>query len=133
MSTKLTQPISNLFKDLIQFSSSILDLTHEEVITLYSMYPICSGKFIENVISRKYLDIRLSKEEITLTCSFNQDNKCEFAFFYGDENITLKFVDYLLDYYEYDFVESRWLLSDCFLKITESKRDNNKFCFNFFR
>lgn len=106
--------------ELIVKGSSVLNLSLSEIMDLYSKSVFCIKDCFSEDIRQKCIEVQLNKEELTLTCLLDCDEHCSSAFiFIEDEEVFDEFVAYATDTYDYSFVRSRFVLSDCFLQVKE--------------
>ncbi|HCO66581.1 MAG TPA: hypothetical protein DIT04_02335 [Dysgonomonas sp.] len=126
-------PTSNQFADLIKHSSSVLKLSLLQIKEKYVDYPLCIMDYIEKDIHEKSIEVRFDKEEVTLTCTFNENGNCDATFLFPDNDEMIEeFVGYLTEHHDYSFVRSRFMLGDCYLKVKELKEQRSNICLVFY-
>ncbi len=84
----------------------------------------CLMEYVEKGIHENIFEIRFDDENATLSCGFDDVDQCNICYLFFDNlKIIDDFVFYLSDKHEYDFVQSRWILSNCYMKI-KAMKDN---------
>lgn len=86
--------------------------------------------YTEDEVDENIIEIRLEKEQATLTCTFDDDNKCVCTFLFPDYAEITHYVDYFNRQYQYDFIKGGWILPNCYLAINKIQQDT---CFIFCR
>lgn len=127
-------PTEQLYSKIIEQASSVLKLSISQIKEKYTDYPLYLIDYIEKDIQEKSIEIRFSKEGITLTCTFDKDGNCDESFLFPDDaQLVEDFVSYLTDHHDYSFMRSRFMLGNCYLKIKELKEQRNDICLVFFQ
>ena len=133
MTTKETLS-EQFYTELIGHASSVLKLSLSQIKEKYIDYPLCLMDYIEKDIHEKSIEVRFDKEEVTLTCTFNNEGKCDSTFLFPDSDQLIEdFVDYLTDNHDYSFVRSRFMLGNCYLKVKELKEQKSNLCLLFYQ
>jgi len=133
MTTKETLS-EQYYTELIGHASSVLKLSLSQIKEKYLDYPLCIMDYIEKDIHEKSIEVRFDKEEITLTCTFNDEGCCDSTFLFPDNDQLLEdFVSYLTENHDYSFVKSRFMLGNCFLKVKELKEQRSNLCLVFYQ
>ncbi|MDR2917103.1 MAG: hypothetical protein LBV74_20105 [Tannerella sp.] len=115
--------------DLINYAGSTLRLTKTELRAKFSEFPICVMDYIEEGVKEDVIEIRFDKEQATLSCIFDKNLRCNYAFLFFDDQTRLDdYVNQLNSMYKYDYVECQWRLPDCHLSL---KRLGNDICMVF--
>lgn len=111
---------------LLQQTSDLLNLDFTRIRNNYAGYPICLIDYIEKDIEEKTIEIRFDKEETTLTCIFNSDEICNRVYLLPDnkEYIT-KLITTLTEIYDYDFIKTRWIAPNHYIKVKEADKPAN--------
>lgn len=87
----------------------LLKLSFSEIKRKYANFPICLMNYHEKGVEEKYIEIRFDEEELTVTCTFDEEGTCDCIYLFPDKDEPLKnFVNDLKEAYEYDFIKSRW-------------------------
>lgn len=127
-------PTEQLYSKIIEQASSVLKLSISQIKEKYTDYPLYLIDYIEKDIQEKSIEIRFSKEGITLTCTFDKDGNCDESFLFPDDDQLIEdFVGYLTDHHDYSFMRSRFMLGNCYLKIKELKEQRSDICLVFFQ
>lgn len=127
-------PTEQLYSKIIEEASSVLKLSISQIKEKYTDYPLYLIDYIEKDIQEKSIEIRFSKEGITLTCTFDKDGNCDESFLFPDDaQLVEDFVSYLTDHHDYSFMRSRFMLGNCYLKIKELKEQRSDICLVFFQ
>ena len=127
-------PTEQLYSKIIEQASSVLKLSISQIKEKYTDYPLYLIDYIEKDIQEKSIEIRFSKEGITLTCTFDKDGNCDESFLFPDDaQLVEDFVSYLTDHHDYSFMRSRFMLGNCYLKIKELKEQRSDICLVFFQ
>lgn len=127
-------PTEQLYSKIIEQASSVLKLSISQIKEKYTDYPLYLIDYIEKDIQEKSIEIRFSKEGITLTCTFDKDGNCDESFLFPDDTQLVEdFVSYLTDHHDYSFMRSRFMLGNCYLKIKELKEQRSDICLVFFQ
>ena len=122
-------PTEQLYSKIIEQASSVLKLSISQIKEKYTDYPLYLIDYIEKDIQEKSIEIRFSKEGITLTCTFDKDGNCDESFLFPDDaQLVEDFVSYLTDHHDYSFMRSRFMLGNCYLKIKELKEQRSDIC-----
>jgi len=112
----------NILKDsftrLIQETQVLLDMPSQEFKNKYNGLIEC----IDKGTGKNTIEIRLNKEEITISCLTNERKQCTDIYFFFDKiEDEDAFIDYLVDYFDYSFKNGTWLLTDCLVRTKEIK------------
>ena len=127
-------PTEKLYSKIIEQASSVLKLSISQIKEKYTDYPLYLIDYIEKDIQEKSIEIRFSKEGITLTCTSDKDGNCDESFLFPDDaQLVEDFVSYLTDHHDYSFMRSRFMLGNCYLKIKELKEQRSDICLVFFQ
>lgn len=127
-------PTEQLYSKIIEQASSVLKLSISQIKEKYTDYPLYLIDYLEKDIQEKSIEIRFSKEGITLTCTFDKDGNCDESFLFPDDAQLIEdFVSYLTDHHDYSFMRSRFMLGNCYLKIKELKEQRSDVCLVFFQ
>jgi hypothetical protein len=125
----LPENILNLkvFPNLIASASSLLNLSDRQIWERFNHYPICFIDFYEKEERQKSVEIRFDREQTSITCLFDESNRCDFAFIIPDHlNPLADFVNFFNAIYDFDAVRCRWILANGFLS---QKRSKEGVCF----
>ncbi len=73
------------------------------------------------------VEIRFDCEQTSITCLFDSDERCDYAFIFPDHlNSLTEYVSFFNAIYDYDAFRCRWILKNGYLSQKESK---DGFCF----
>jgi hypothetical protein len=125
----LPENILNLraFPNLVSHASSLLRLSDRQIWERFNNYPICFIDFFEKEERQKSVEIRFDNEQTSITCLFDSDGRCDFAFIIPDNLGSLvEYVNFFNAIYEYDSIGCRWVLSNGYLS---QKRSKEGICF----
>ena len=112
--------VANSYADLFLQAGNLLNSSFQEIKTKYADYPHCEINYFENGENDKSIEIRFDKEEVTTTCTFNVDEISDFIILFPDKEETIHgFISYLAKAYDYDFIKTRWITPDYFIKVKE--------------
>lgn len=115
----------------ISKASDVLNYSLTEIRKRYSHMPICLMEYIEKGIKENVFEIRFDNENATLSCGFDDKKQCNIYYlFFNNPKIINDFTLNVNERYDYDFIQSRWILPNCYLKIKVFKDDT---CFLFYR
>ena len=110
------------YSELIKHAGSILKLSHVNIENKYVDYPICIMKHIEKGVRQDIIEIRFDEQEATLSVTFDNENICNFVLLFADKIEDIDpIIIYLNNKYDYDYLKSHWLLSNCYMKVKESE------------
>lgn len=133
MTTKETLS-EKYYAKFIEHAISVLKLSLSQIKEKYVDYPLCIMDYIEKDIHEKSIEVRFDKEEVTLTCTFNENGNCDATFLFPDNDEMIEgFVGYLTDHHDYSFVRSRFMLGNCYLKVKELKEQRSNICLVFYQ
>lgn len=133
MTTKETLS-EKYYTKFIEHAISVLKLSLSQIKEKYVDYPLCIMDYIEKDIHEKSIEVRFDKEEVTLTCTFNENGNCDATFLFPDNDEMIEgFVGYLTDHHDYSFVRSRFMLGNCYLKVKELKEQRSNICLVFYQ
>lgn len=122
---------NNKFEILIGYANSMLDFSFEELKRKYISYPICLMVFVENRKLEKSIEIRFDNHETTISCAFDQEDRCVITYlFFDSQTDENHFIEYLKTTYDFDFRKNCWYLGNCCLRIRSVK---DFFCFYCFK
>lgn len=120
---------NNKFEILIEEACSGLGLSYRVLKNKYRNYPICLTQYIEKEIDEQIIEVRFDNHLATISISFDKEDNCDASFLFFDKiEDEDSFIEYLNENTEYDFKQSRWAMTNCFLKIKLSKYET-AFCF----
>ena len=107
----------------------LLNLSLSEIKDKYADYPHCLTDYIEKGITEKSIEIRFDKDEMTMTCLFNTEEKCNCIFLFADNNRTIEeFIRYLMGAFDYCYLRSRWKATGYYIKVKEVCKFYDDFC-----
>lgn len=130
MENAQTSSLSNI-SNLIDHAKSVLGLSEEDIRNRFSDTPICLMEYIEKGVHENIIEIRFDKEYATLSCSFDINNKCDYAFLFIDNSDDIDpCINYFNNTYDYDYMRSGWILPNCYLAI---KTIDKEFSFMFYK
>lgn len=118
---------------LLQEITAFFNLSLQEIKKKYADYPLCLMDYFEAGIEEKSIEIRFDQEGITITCEINNDSKCQFVYLFPDKNeFAEKFVLFLKDTYDYDFIKNRWIASGFYITVKKIDRLSSEICLMFY-
>lgn len=122
---------NNKFEILIEEACSGLGLSYQALKDKYKNHPICLTQYIEKELDEQIVEVRFDNHLATISISFDKENNCDGLFlFFDDLKDEDSIIEYLNEGKEYDFKSSRWIMTNCFLKIKPSKYET---AFYFYR
>ena len=123
----------NNYANLIQQISNLLNLTFTNIKNKYITYPQCLIEYFEKDITEKSMEIRLDREEVTVTTVFNTEGRCNSVYLFPDKSkIVEELISYLNETYDYNFITNKWIAADFNIRIRELSLFSNEVCFAFF-
>lgn len=112
----------------------LLNLTLQEIKTLYAGRPHCVMDYFEAGTEEKSIEIRFDPEEATLTCTFRPDGFCKCVFLFPDKEETVRqLIALFTRAYEYDFIKTRWIAGSYYITVEEYDEPVTPLCFMFYR
>lgn len=101
---------------LTNLGSVSVGLSQQELKNKFPDNPICFVEYYEKVDLGKIVEVRFDEENVTLTCAFNNNEKCNSAYLFFDEHSNiLDYMEYIKHTFAYDYLGCRWLLHNCFM------------------
>lgn len=111
---------NNDYANLLIHVSNMLNYSYQEIKSKYAEYPHSEINYFEDGENDKSIEIRFDKEGVTITCTFNADEISDFIILFPDKEQTIhEFISYLAKTYDYDFIKTRWITPDYFIKVKE--------------
>lgn len=111
-----------VFSTLITHAGSVLRLTDQQIKEKFSSYLVCVIDYYEREETEYAIEIRSDNEQATITCLFDNNQRCDSAFIFPDHLCPLiDYVNYFNSLYEYDYIGCRWILSIGYLYMKKSK------------
>jgi len=121
------------YAGILQRIDALFNLSLPEIKKKYKGYPICVVDYSEKGKEEKSIEIRFDEEEITITCLFNTEEKCNFIYLFSDNDETIEgCISYFKDTFEYNYIENRWTTPHCFIRVKETKRLSDNICLVFY-
>ena len=115
---------------LINCSSLVLRLSHDEIKESYSDNPMYVAEYIENEVKENIIDLLFEDQRATLSCTFDKNNSCNTSHIFLDDLDELSnYISYLNKTYAYDYIQNHWVLPNSFISIKKTKDD---ICFKSF-
>lgn len=115
---------------LINCSSLVLRLSHDEIKESYSDNPMYVAEYIENEVKENIIDLLFEDQKATLSCTFDKNNSCNASHIFLDDLDELSnYISYLNKTYQYDYIKTCWVLPNSFISIAKTKDD---ICFKSF-
>lgn len=134
MAANYRQSTESNFWALIEHSISILNSNFNFIRDKYKDYPVCILEYFEKDTHKKHFEIRLANEHTTLVCQFDKNEICNSVVLHIDNaHMMTKLINYLGDYYTYNYLKCRWELYECYLKIVEVNSLNKETCLLFYQ
>jgi hypothetical protein len=97
-------------------ANSLLSLSEREIWQKYRQYPVCFMDLRENEERQKSVEIRFDNEQTSITCLFNQEGICDYAFITPDRiNPIAEYVNFFNAIFEYDSFRCRWVMAHGYL------------------
>lgn len=114
----LKQSDGSSFFELTNNAFSVFNLFHEDVRGRSPDHPIHFIEYYEMVDSENVIEIRFDVEKATLTCTFNEDKRCNASYLFYDNPLdVMRYIEYLNKNFTYDYLGSRWMIYHCFISI----------------
>jgi len=111
---------TNSYTDIFLQAGNLLNSSFQEIKTKYADYPHCEMNYFEKGMMDKSIEIRFDEQEFTIICTFNSDEISDYIILFPDKEETIHgFIGYLAKAYDYDFIKTRWITPDYFIKIRE--------------
>lgn len=108
------------YSKVIETVSTILGLSFSEIKSKFANYPHCVINYFEKEILDKSIEIRFDEVQVTITCTFDSDEFSDYIILFPDKEETIHgFIGYLSKTYDYDYIKTRWITPDYFIKIKE--------------
>ncbi len=106
------------FVVLIDHVSSTFRLSFPETKNKFSTFPLCLIYYIENNENEPMIEVRFDKEKATITCFFDDQNKCDMVSLCFDtvEDEDL-FIKYLNEIAEYNYRKKYWQASQFWVRL----------------
>jgi len=102
--------------DFITQANSLLSLSERQIWERFREYPICFMDLWEKDERQKSVEIRFDNEQISITCLFNTEGRCDYAFITPDHSSpTADYVNFFNAIYEYDSFRCRWVMANGYL------------------
>ena len=114
----------NNYEILIRYARSMLGYSFEELKRNYISYPISITVHVDKKINsfEKIIEVRFDNQEATVSCSFNEADKCNATYlFFDSQSSESGLIEYLSKSFGSNYRENHWLLDNCYLKIKQSK------------
>ncbi|MBD8348065.1 hypothetical protein [Dysgonomonas sp. HGC4] len=109
---------------LINCSSLVLRLSHDEIKESYSDNPMYVAEYIENGMKENLIELAFDDQKATLSCAFDGNNTCNASYIFLDNLDELNnYISYLNKTYAYDYIQNRWTLPNSFISIKKAKDD----------
>ena len=106
---------------LLQQINALMKLTLSEIRYIYESYPHCIIDYCEKEVAEKLIEIRFDKQEVSITCTFNAEGKCNIIYLFSDKRETIeKLIHYLKAKHEYSYIKKRWTVSAYYACIKET-------------
>lgn len=106
------------YTDLIKSANSLLNLSLQKIKEDYRSFPICLIEYQEKDIHRKSIEIRLDKDDLTITCLFDSDDICRWVYLFTDKKETTEsIISFLKDSYTFDYNKNRWIIPRSYVRI----------------
>lgn len=119
---------------MIKYVSSTLILSLAQIQIQYSEHSLYVMDYIVKDIPQKCLEIRLNKEEITLTCFFNYKENCISTFLFPDDiKFIDDFVDHLIECSDSEFIKNIFSSDNCFLEVQCIRGLEENMCLVFYQ
>ncbi len=116
--------IANYFRELVDYTSSMLQFSYSEIQNRFSDYPLCLMNYVEKDINERMIEIRFDNKKATISCLFNKQDKCNATFLFfdcsTDEDL---FISYLTEKSSYNFRKCSWIMENCYAKVNEENSD----------
>lgn len=101
---------------LIGRANALLSLNEKQIWEKFSRYPICFMDFYEKDERQKSVEIRFDTEKTSITCLFDRNGICDYAFVTPDYIDPIGYyVDFFNSIYKYDPIRCRWIMAHGYL------------------
>lgn len=118
-----------MFFRLTNLGSVLFGLSQQEIKNKFPDNPKYFIEYYEKINFGNIIEIRFDEEKMTLTCTFNKEEKCNSAYLFFDEHSdVLDYMEYINNTLAYDYLGSRWILHNCFMTVKKID-DINSFMF----
>lgn len=109
---------------LINCSSLVLRLSHDQIKESYSDNPMYVAEYIENEVKENIIELLFDDQKATLSCAFDENNSCNASYIFLDNLDELSnYISYLNRTYQYDYIKNCWILPNSFISIKKMKDD----------
>lgn len=109
---------------LINCSSLVLRLSHDQIKESYSDNPMYVAEYIENGVKENIIELLFEDQKATLSCAFDENNNCNASYIFLDNLDELNnYISYLNKTYAYDYIQNHWVLPNSFISIEKTKDD----------
>lgn len=120
--TKLNNMVQNDYTTLFYYASSVLKQSLQSIRDMFPFYETCLMDNPGSGDEDSILEVRLDKEEATLSCTLDNEKKCIQSYLFPDDsNSLMNYINFLNDRYVYDYLKSRWVLSSCYVSVKRTK------------
>jgi hypothetical protein len=114
--------LQNCFAEHINSAYKVLKHSFRKIPELFDGKEICVMDYIMKEQKEKAIEIRF--DTATLTCTFDEDDFCDYSFLFLDNLEDLHhYVDYCNRTYKYDYIRRAWIVEDYCLEIRVGKDD----------
>ena len=109
---------------LINCSSLVLRLSHDQIKESYSDNPMYVAEYIENEVKENIIELLFDDQKATLSCTFDENDTCNASYIFFDNLDELSnYISYLNKTYTYDYIRSCWTLPNSFIFLKKTKDD----------
>lgn len=110
------------FKELIDYTCTAIRLPHKDIQFRFANFSVCLMEYFNKDVHDKVVEVYFDNYKATLSATFDKNDICDYAILYPD---LIDDIDQLLlflsEKYDYDFLKSSWILSNCYMSIKEDK------------
>lgn len=130
----LDYEVAGSAEGLLSHIPVLLNLTLQQIKTLYAGRPHCVMDYFEAGTEEKSIEIRFDEEELTITCTFYPDGICKCIFLFPDKEEAMRqLIAFFTRTYEYDFIKTRWSTGSYYIAVKEYDEPVTSLCCMFYR
>lgn len=118
---------------LLQQITSLLNLSLPEIRKKYVNYPYCLIDYFDKDKVEKSIEIRFDDENLTMTCLFSSEDKCQLVYLFPDKMEHINgFILFSETTLKYDYFKNRWTTSGCYIQARAITHLSSEFCLVFY-
>lgn len=119
------------YTDTFQQISDLLNLPLSEIENKYTMNRLFrQTDYSEKEFSENLIEIRFEKQEMTIICAFNFEEKCNSIYLFPDRMDAIEsMMHFFKESFDYDYIKNRWAASGYFIEIKKVCKSPDDLCF----